>query len=117
MPWCETCSKYWNPSSMNPDGSCPSCGRVLAAPSPPPGPVGDDEARAEGTEHGGPEPDEGGTPAATGSGTPWTADTLDLKQLAGGKEARAPWHFKLLVAALVIYLVWRLVELVLWIVK
>ena len=29
MPWCDDCSKYWNPSSMLPDGSCPTCGRVL----------------------------------------------------------------------------------------
>ena len=30
MPWCDECAKFWNPGSMKPDGSCPSCGRVLA---------------------------------------------------------------------------------------
>jgi hypothetical protein len=27
---------------------------------------------------------------------------------------RAPWHFKLLVAALIVYLLWRAVQLVGW---
>jgi hypothetical protein len=27
---------------------------------------------------------------------------------------KAPWHFKLLVAALVVYLSWRLVQLIAW---
>jgi hypothetical protein len=31
MPWCDTCSKFWNPSSMTPEGACPTCGRVLDA--------------------------------------------------------------------------------------
>jgi hypothetical protein len=32
MPWCETCSRFLNPNSLEPDGSCPSCGRVVAEP-------------------------------------------------------------------------------------
>jgi hypothetical protein len=52
---------------MRPDGTCPSCGRVLA-----------DPVRAE----------------------------LDAP--------RAPWHFKLLVAAVVVYLGWRVLQLVAW---
>ena len=32
MPWCEDCSKFWNPPSMNRDGSCPTCGRMIAEP-------------------------------------------------------------------------------------
>jgi hypothetical protein len=35
MPWCETCSRFLNPNSLGPDGSCPSCGRVIAEPEPP----------------------------------------------------------------------------------
>lgn len=30
MPWCEDCAKFWNPNSMPPDGTCPSCGRMIA---------------------------------------------------------------------------------------
>ena len=34
MPWCEECAKYWTPSAMNDDGTCPKCGRTLAAQQP-----------------------------------------------------------------------------------
>jgi len=32
MPWCEDCAKFWNPTSLPPDGSCPTCGRVIGDP-------------------------------------------------------------------------------------
>lgn len=54
---------------MNADGSCPSCGNVLADPS---------------------------------------AVIVEAP--------KAPWHFKLLVAALIVYLGWRLLQLIAWIV-
>jgi hypothetical protein len=84
MPWCETCSKFWTPSSMKPDGTCPTCGRALAAPD---APVSDERP------------------------PPIDPKDLDLKELAGD-DAKAPWHFKLLVVALVGYLAWRLFDLV-----
>ena len=42
-----------------------------------------------------------------------TAKTLDLRALArtDGQDEKAPWHFKLLVSALVIYISWRVVSL------
>lgn len=67
MPWCEPCSKYWTPSAMNADGTCPTCGRNVAA-------------------------------AAVA-----TQEIVD--------DESSPWHFKLLVVALVLYLGWRVVEL------
>jgi hypothetical protein len=60
MPWCDTCDRFWNPNTLRDDGTCPTCGRLVAEP--------------------------------------------------GGEAAeapRAPWHFKLLVAAVVLYLGWR----------
>ena len=83
MPWCEDCAKYWAPSAMNNDGSCPSCGRVVEAPRQP--------ARV-------------------------TAKNLDVKQLAAGvdgteEDVSAPWHFKLLMVLLALYLGWRVVDL------
>jgi hypothetical protein len=65
MPWCEECAKYWTPNSMNHDGTCPRCRRVI------------EEPRAVGH-----------------------AD-----------DEKAPWHFKLMVVALVAYLGWRVVEI------
>ena len=67
MPWCEECAKYWTPNSMNADGTCPACGRVVEAPL-----------------------------------APGDADETDEK---------TPWHFKLLVVALVFYLGWRFVQI------
>ncbi|HUP85535.1 MAG TPA: hypothetical protein VM143_07695 [Acidimicrobiales bacterium] len=32
MPWCENCSRFWNPPSMGTGGECPECGRVISAP-------------------------------------------------------------------------------------
>ena len=83
MPWCEDCAKYWAPSAMNDDGTCPTCGRVVEAPQ----------------------------PAST-----ITARTLNLKKLAAGADgaeadAAAPWHFKLLMVLLALYLGWRVVDL------
>lgn len=43
-----------------------------------------------------------------------TARTVDVKRLAAGDDpeaARAPWHFKLLMVLLVLYLGWRVVDL------
>lgn len=84
MPWCEECAKYWAPSAMQPDGSCPRCGMVIE----------------QATQR------------------KLTARQLDLKGLARSTEAahddaddKAPWHFKLLVVALIGYLGWRLVDL------
>jgi hypothetical protein len=76
MPWCDECSKYWTYSSLKTDGTCPTCGRTVAA-----------------------------------SERPVDAESLDLHELAGEK-AKVPWHFKLMVVALVIYLGWRFVQLI-----
>lgn len=78
MPFCEDCAKYWAPATMAPDGSCPSCGRVLEQP------------KVQAVARGGERP--------------------SLRELAG-EDAKAPWHFKLLMVALAVYLAWRLLDL------
>jgi hypothetical protein len=40
-----------------------------------------------------------------------TSDSLDLKSLAGIENGKAPWHFKLLVGLLCVYLGWRIVAI------
>ena len=35
MPWCETCSRFLNPNTLHPDGTCPECGRQVAEPGQP----------------------------------------------------------------------------------
>jgi len=32
MPWCEGCSRFYNPNSMAPDGTCATCGAFIAEP-------------------------------------------------------------------------------------
>ena len=73
---------------MREDGTCPTCGRSLEAPVAP--------------------------APSTSASTPITAKNLDLRKLAGGDDGEsesAPWHFKLLMVLLVLYLGWRLVDL------
>ncbi len=83
MPWCEDCAKYFAPSAMTEDGKCPTCGRALEAQKP---------------------------------AVPITAKNLDLRKLAAGdneneEDLKAPWHFKLLMVLLVLYFVYRIVQL------
>ena len=45
---------------------------------------------------------------------PITAKIIDLRKLAAGEgeeEATTPWHFKLLMVLLALYLGWRIVQL------
>jgi hypothetical protein len=93
MPWCETCAKFLTPTSMSTAGDCPTCGRHVADPGP----------SSSGTD-----------PASL---TPTVVDprTVDVRALAGEEDAKAPWHFKLLIAALVIYLGWRIIQMITWV--
>jgi hypothetical protein len=83
MPFCEDCAKYWAPSAMNADGTCPTCGRVVEAP----------------------------TQASTL--TARTVNVRKLAAGADGNldDVKAPWHFKLLMVLLAAYLGWRIVAL------
>ena len=64
MPWCDDCSKFWNPPNMAAGGRCPTCGKVLVAP-----------------------------------------------------RKGVPWHFKLMLVALAIYMVYRIYWLAEWLPK
>lgn len=52
----------------------------------------------------------GRTLDAPSSSVPLTAKTMNLKELAG-EDAKAPWHFKLLMVMLSLYFAWRIVDL------
>ena len=64
MPWCDDCSKFWNPPSMGPNGECTICGKVVVAPS-----------------------------------------------------KGVPWHFKLMLVAFAVYMVYRIYWLAEWLPK
>ncbi len=86
MPWCDSCAKYYAPNAMRPDGTCPTCGRSLATSG---------SLRAEARALGVDDP----TVVKKADGTP-----------------KAPWHFKVMVVAVSIYLLWRLVQGIEWVV-
>ncbi|MEM9609551.1 MAG: hypothetical protein AAGA99_19155 [Actinomycetota bacterium] len=75
MPFCEDCDRYLTPTSMEADGTCPTCHRPV---------------KIEGLAAS--EQDE---PAAT----------------------KIPWHFWVLLTAAVVYLGWRGIEGVVWLVN
>jgi hypothetical protein len=33
MPHCDTCNRFYNPNTLNADGTCPTCGRRVGDPS------------------------------------------------------------------------------------
>jgi hypothetical protein len=72
MPYCDDCEKYWAPSSMSDDGTCPRCGANL------------DEPAIAAAHAAGSEPVE---------------------------DEKTPWHFKLMIVAVVGYLGYRFVEI------
>jgi hypothetical protein len=103
MPWCEDCAKYFAPSAMNADGTCPTCGRSL------------EKTQAEPRRRRRPTP---AAPASSdpASSDPITAKNVNLHRLAAGDDGdeadmKAPWHFKLLLVLLALYLTWRVIQL------
>ena len=89
MPWCDSCARYWNPNSLTRQGACPDCGRTVdpAAKAPAPAP----------------------SEATSLAGDP----SIRLKEL---DEYKAPWHFKLMVTLAVVYLVFRIIQMISWVV-
>lgn len=75
MPWCGPCQRYFNPSGLAPDGTCPACGE----------PVEVGEIAEQAGESG---------------------------EMHTDEEVRAPWHFWAVVVATVVYVGWRIVQLV-----
>jgi hypothetical protein len=64
-----------NPNTLQADGTCPECGRLVEAPKP------------------------AGAVAAS------------------AERDKAPWHFKLILALTVIYLTWRFIQMITWVVS
>jgi hypothetical protein len=73
MPWCDACAKYLAPPTVNPDGTCPTCGQAVDAGA--------------------------ASPAATTRRGPWS---------------RLPWHVKVLLVILAVYLTFRVGQGISW---
>lgn len=89
MPWCDACDRFLSPSTVKVDGTCPSCGRVVQ-----PG-----HAHAPATK-GTDEPARRATDAPAGD------DEEELPPI--------PWHLWLLAAALAVYLGYRAMQGIEW---
>ena len=89
MPWCEPCERFFNPSTLNADGTCPVCGVAV------------EEA-------------EGAAVEGSGEGAAAEGSEGAAVEGSGEEEYRAPWHFRLMVVATVVYVGWRIVQLVGW---
>lgn len=85
MPWCDTCSRFWNPPELAAGTECPSCRAVMETPR-------------------GKEP--AVTPAIPGGQTNPPA-----------RVKGAPWHFKLLLAGVTFYMIYRIYWLIEWLPK
>jgi RNA polymerase subunit RPABC4/transcription elongation factor Spt4 len=86
VPWCERCDRFLNPNTVATDGTCPSCGRTI-------------------------EPTRSDLFQEVAVRDPDTeiADAVDDED-----RVRAPWHFWLMIGAVVAYLGWRLVQGIFW---
>ncbi|HET8930723.1 MAG TPA: hypothetical protein VFN21_08710 [Acidimicrobiales bacterium] len=105
MPWCDDCDRFLNPNTVQDDGHCPSCGAPIITPR-------NLERARKGR----------GSSAdalAVRSGRPQEQNgdhtTGDASEVGEVVPEATPWHFKVLLVALVIYLGWRLVQGVLWV--
>lgn len=87
VPWCPSCDRFLSPPTVTPDGACPRCGR----------PVDPGQARPPG--------------AAT------DIDTEVPPQDRGEEMPPIPMHMKILGASVVIYLGYRFLQGIEWVVK
>jgi hypothetical protein len=86
VPWCDACDRFLSPSTVKVDGTCPSCGRVV------------DPGHAHAAA-----PDTGATTRTEATDTD---DDEDLPPI--------PWHLWLLAAALAVYLGYRAMQGIEW---
>jgi len=92
VPWCETCDRFLSPSTVHADGTCPACG----------GHVDPGKARALAV-------DPNGEPVARAVDPAAPEDDEDLPPV--------PWHLKLLAAAVAVYLGYRALQGIEWLVS
>lgn len=84
MPWCNECDRFLSPSTVLADGTCPTCGRAI------------DPGRAH-------------APGQVSSTPPRIVDAQEIEE-----PPIVPWHFKLLVGAIAVYLGYRFLQIAEW---
>ncbi len=92
MPWCPACDRFLSPASVLTDGSCPRCGRAV-------------------------DPGHAHAPDAPGVPKPPAGDDVAADSANGTEEEPLdpiPWHFKLLLGAVALYLGYRAFQGIEW---
>jgi hypothetical protein len=87
VPWCPTCDRFLSPPSVNPDGTCPTCGKPV------------DPGKAAATVPTSPDP---APDSAPGGEKP---------------RRRIPWHLKALLGVFAIYLGYRTAQGIEWLAR
>ena len=91
VPWCSTCDRFLSPPTVTPDGSCPSCGRPV-------------------------EPGRSHTPDGAAEPPPGSNGRAEGASSAEEEFAPVPLHMKILGASVVMYLGYRFLQGVGWVV-
>jgi hypothetical protein len=102
VPWCDTCDRFLSPSTVHVDGTCPACGRVVD-PGKAHAPVettGDADERAAAER------------AATEPVLNLYGEPIDVDD---DEKLPLPWHLKLLAGALAVYLGYRFLQGIEWV--
>jgi hypothetical protein len=81
VPWCDACDRFLSPSTVEVDGTCPSCGRVV-------------------------DPGHAHAPTTGSPAKPAHDEDDELPPI--------PWHLWLLAAALAVYLGYRAMQGIEW---
>lgn len=103
MPWCDSCDRFLSPNTVRDDGSCPSCGEKVASP----------KSLRRAQRGRGSSADAMAARAERAEAERADAPELDDRSApTPDPTSKTPWHFKVLLVALVIYLGFRLIQLV-----
>lgn len=94
MPWCASCDRFLSPPTVTPEGRCPTCGRPVEA------------GRAHGPEE-----------RAAASGDRRSPNREHATAPSEEDLGPVPLHLKVLAVSLVIYLGWRLVQGIDWVIQ
>jgi hypothetical protein len=117
LPWCDDCSKFWNAPELAADGECPTCGRVLTARAkrkaavPVASPAGASAGATAGVSVG-------AAPGSVVDGEPSVETADDGESVTRVARTKgAPWHFKVMVIGVTVYMIYRIYWLIEWLPK
>jgi len=109
VPWCDTCDRFLSPATVHTDGTCPTCGRTVE-------PGRAHVASPEELEQLAEQRAAAETPAAADAPA---APVLNVYgepiDVEDDEKLPLPWHLKLLAGALAVYLGYRFLQGIEWV--